>query len=198
MKDKKKTQFSMREIKKLAQDYNKGCKLAEGDYPEEVIEAVVTTAKAFTTLENAIPLKPLTERLRTNTVGDFINVNGVNTIATNRGTPRGFVAAVSDGENVYVGVSYPNKDEKYVIPQVGAAVALERALAARKAKNPELPEVKNADKKQLAHFVKRAMAYFMPDKYSFSRGKTPVDYFDEKLHERQQMLGLKPNTGKKA
>ena len=192
MKDKKKTQFSVGDIKKLAQDYNKGCKfVAESDYPEEVIDAVIATAKAYKTLENAAPLKPLTERLRENPVGAIINVNGVNTIATNRGIPHGFVAAVSDGENVYVGVSYPNKDEKYVLPQVGAAVALERAIEAKEKKDSTIPSVKNQDKKQLTHFVKRAMAYFMPDKYSFSRGKTPVDYFDEKLHERQVMLGFK-------
>ena len=191
MKDKKKTQFSVGDIKKLAQDYNKEIPLAEGDYPEEVIDAVLATAKAYKTLENAAPLKPLTERLRENPVGAIINVNGVNTIATNRGIPHGFVAAVSDGENVYVGVSYPNKDEKYIIPQVGAAVALERAIEAKEKKDSTVPSVKNQDKKQLTHFVKRAMAYFMPDKYSFSRGKTPVDYFDEKLHERQVMLGFK-------
>ena len=191
MKDKKKTQFSVGDIKKLAQDYNKEIPLAEGDYPEEVIDAVLATAKAYKTLENAAPLKPLTERLRENPVGAIINVNGVNTIATNRGIPHGFVAAVSDGENVYVGVSYPNKDEKYIIPQVGAAVALERAIEAKEKKDSTIPSVKNQDKKQLTHFVKRAMAYFMPDKYSFSRGKTPVDYFDEKLHERQVMLGFK-------
>ena len=191
MKDKKKTQFSVGDIKKLAQDYNKGNSLAVDDYPKEVVDAVLATAKAYKTLENAAPLKPLTERLRENPVGAIINVNGVNTIATNRGIPHGFVAAVSDGENVYVGVSYPNKDEKYIIPQVGAAVALERAIEAKEKKDPTIPSVKNQDKKQLTHFVKRAMAYFMPDKYSFSRGKTPVDYFDEKLHERQVMLGFK-------
>ena len=191
MKDKKKTQFSVGDIKKLAQDYNKGISLAVDDYPKEVVDAVLETAKAYKTLENAAPLKPLTERLRENPVGAIINVNGVNTIATNRGIPHGFVAAVSDGENVYVGVSYPNKDEKYIIPQVGAAVALERAIEAKEKKDSTIPSVKNQDKKQLTHFVKRAMAYFMPDKYSFSRGKTPVDYFDEKLHERQVMLGFK-------
>lgn len=191
MKDKKKTQFSVGDIKKLAQEYNKGNSLAVDDYPKEVVDAVLATAKAYKTLENAAPLKPLTERLRENPVGAIINVNGVNTIATNRGIPHGFAAAVSDGENVYVGVSYPNKDEKYIIPQVGAAVALERAIEAKEKKDPTIPSVKNQDKKQLTHFVKRAMAYFMPDKYSFSRGKTPVDYFDEKLHERQVMLGFK-------
>ena len=191
MKDKKKTQFSVGDIKKLAQEYNKGNSLAVDDYPKEVVDAVLATAKAYKTLENAAPLKPLTERLRENPVGAIINVNGVNTIATNRGIPHGFVAAVSDGENVYVGVSYPNKDEKYIIPQVGAAVALERAIEAKEKKDSTVPSVKNQDKKQLTHFVKRAMAYFMPDKYSFSRGKTPVDYFDEKLHERQVMLGFK-------
>lgn len=191
MKDKKRTQFSVGDIKKLAQEYNKGNLLTVDDCPKEVVDAVFATAKAYKTLENAAPLKPLTERLRENPVGAIINVNGVNTIATNRGIPHGFVAAVSDGENVYVGVSYPNKDEKYIIPQVGAAVALERALAAKEKKDPTIPSVKNQDKKQLTHFVKRAMAYFMPDKYSFSRGKTPVDYFDEKLHERQVMLGFK-------
>ena len=191
MKDKKKTQFSVGDIKKLAQDYNKEIPLVVDDYPKEVVDAVLETAKAYKTLENAAPLKPLTERLRENPVGAIINVNGVNTIATNRGIPHGFVAAVSDGENVYVGVSYPNKDEKYIIPQVGAAVALERALAAKEKKDATIPSVKNQDKKQLTHFVKRAMAYFMPEKYSFSRGKTPVDYFDEKLHARQVMLGFK-------
>lgn len=191
MKDKKKTQFSVGDIKKLAQEYNKGNSLAVDDYPKEVVDAVLATAKAYKTLENAAPLKPLTERLRENPVGAIINVNGVNTIATNRGIPHGFAAAVSDGENVYVGVSYPNKDEKYIIPQVGAAVALERAIEAKEKKDSTIPSVKNQDKKQLTHFVKRAMAYFMPDKYSFSRGKTPVDYFDEKLHERQVMLGFK-------
>lgn len=191
MKDKKKTQFSVGDIKKLAQEYNKGNSLAVDDYPKEVVDAVLATAKAYKTLENAAPLKPLTERLRENPVGAIINVNGVNTIATNRGIPHGFVAAVSDGENVYVGVSYPNKDEKYIIPQVGAAVALERAIEAKEKKDSTIPSVKNQDKKQLTHFVKRAMAYFMPDKYSFSRGNTPVDYFDEKLHERQVMLGFK-------
>ena len=191
MKDKKKTQFSVGDIKKLAQEYNKEIPLAVDDYPKEVVDAVLATAKAYKTLENAASLKPLTERLRENPVGAIINVNGVNTIATNRGIPHGFVAAVSDGENVYVGVSYPNKDEKYIIPQVGAAVALERAIEAKEKKDPTIPSVKNQDKKQLTHFVKRAMAYFMPDKYSFSRGKTPVDYFDEKLHERQVMLGFK-------
>lgn len=191
MKDKKKTQFSVGDIKKLAQDYNKEIPLAVDDYPKEVVDAVLETAKAYKTLENAAPLKPLTERLRENPVGAIINVNGVNTIATNRGIPHGFAAAVSDGENVYVGVSYPNKDEKYIIPQVGAAVALERAIEAKEKKDSTIPSVKNQDKKQLTHFVKRAMAYFMPDKYSFSRGKTPVDYFDENLHKRQVMLGFK-------
>lgn len=195
---KTKNVYSLADIKKMAQDVKSGVMLSNS-LPADVINAVNITVEAYNYLEEKLPLKYLTERLRTNTVGDLVtDISGTPFVAMNRGAPRGWVAGVSDGANVYIGTSYPAEDEKFIIPQVGAYLALKRAITNMEAKNPGKAElVHQADKRQVSHFYKRALAYFMPEKFSFSRGTEPVHYFDEELHKRQEMVGFKYKPSKK-
>lgn len=188
---KTKVQFSLKDIKRMAHEVEAGSELL--NLPKDVVESVNLTVEANKYLKEKLPSKYISERLRTNTVGAFVvdSKTGVKSIATTRGRPRGTLAAISDGENVYIGVAYPSNTEKFVVPQIGTYLALKMAFKNLEEKNSTIDFVKGADLRQATHFYKRAQAYFMPDKYSFSRGKTPVDYFDAELHKRQEMLGFK-------
>lgn len=185
-------QYSFKGIKKLAKDLNNGNELPN-DLPKDVVEVVKQTAKSLKFLDEKKSMKFIVERLRPNTVGDILSTkDNQPVIALNRGKPEGFIAAISDGSRVYFGISYfvPN-EEKYVIPCIGEALALERAIDNMKKMMPNYVKMfKKHHKRQIDHFYNRAKAYFMPEKYSYSRGSEPLDYYDKKLHDRQEYAKL--------
>lgn len=197
----KRVQHSFKVMKKWAKEFSK-----TGNYPEikiidktlsisdELKEVIKETAWAMDFLEKHKSEKFIVERLRPNTVGDIINdKSGEPTIALNRGKPEGFIAAISDSKNIYFGVSYSNPSEKYVLPVIGQAIALQRAIENKDKKYPEKISkifLKKHHKKQIEHFFNRSKAYFFPEIFSFSRGSNPLNYYDEKLHNRQEYAKL--------
>jgi len=140
----------------------------------------------------------ISERLRDGYIGKEINESGKVSIQAERGKPFGTVVAIptSDPDNpIALGFSYMSAYERMrgiSYPILGQAVALKRAIAERDKK----PKAKDVDvrpksKDQTEHFTKRAMAYFYPDIYSYSRGQEgkKVVYDDwEEIHERIKIV----------
>lgn len=138
------------------------------------------------------------EKLRDGFVGQVTTQNKLVTQQVSRGDPYGAVVSVPDGKGgIAIGASYFNLDEEdptMIIPIIGERMALERALDNLALGRDGLKEsTHKVSKAQIEHFYKRSLAYWNPDKYSFSRGSEPVqiDNFDE-IHEAQtRILGEK-------
>lgn len=139
----------------------------------------------------------ISERLRDGYIGKEINENGKVSIQAERGKPFGTVVAIptSDPDNpIALGFSYMSAYERLrgiSYPVLGQAIALNRALAARDKKSKDAVGVRPKSKDQTEHFTKRALAYFYPDIYSYSRGQEgkKVVYDDwEEIHERIKIV----------
>lgn len=220
------TQF----IKQSAKAYNDGSLVLDANFnDDEVKEAIKTTAEAYKFMEayvnedgtgNCGDEKSyfISERLRSGYVGAEIVTNNGILLQTERGKPYGTAVAIpTDDENVVIGYSFVGKDEKYSIPVVGLYLAYKRAVEGKEAGkhgfespytvNGETFSLDSNTKQQLKHFEKRALAYFFPEIYSYSRGqkdkKVVYDNYD-KIHARQiAILGkekveaAKPKPSKK-
>lgn len=198
-------------IKESAKAYNEGKLVLDADFNnEEIKEAIRTTAEAYKFMEayvnedgtgNCGDEKSyfISERLRKGYVGAEITTSDGILLQTERGKPYGTAVAIpTDDENVVIGYSFVGKDEKYSIPVVGLYLAYKRAVEGKDAGKHgfENPYVVNDEsfsldsntKQQLKHFEKRALAYFFPEIYSYSRGqkdkKVVYDNYD-KIHARQ-------------
>lgn len=193
----KKTRYSTKEVKRIAEKTQLISEL-DTSLPKDVYDAVVdiVTAKEFLNNHNQ---KYISERLRTAYIGeDCFTSDGTQYIAMNRGKPTGTLVAILDLETneIRFGISLISKDEKYATPIVGLKKAFEKALSG------DCPTfgLDGHERKQFERFKLRAMAYFMPEKFSFSRGTDPVAYPNyEKIHARQMMIkGEKPAPKKKS
>lgn len=139
--------------------------------------------------------KYLCSRLRPGFIGDVVNVNGVQTLQTERGKPYGTVVAIANKMGtVTLGVSYISpQDKDNVYPIVGLAIALKKAIEAR---DEGLEFIKpsylrSKSKSQINYFIKRSLAYFNPNVYSYSRGQEgkKVEYDNyEVIHNRRRMI----------
>lgn len=181
---KKKTRYSTRDIKRIADNV---ANVKTDELPKDVYEAVqdLISAKEFMASHNQ---KFIAERLRTAYIGeDCFTEDGTQYIAMNRGKPTGTLVAVFDSEKkeLVFGISLISDNEKYATPIVGLKRAYERALTG----NNAIFGLDGHERKQFERFKLRAMAYFMPEKYSHSRGTDPVSYPNyEKIHARQVMI----------
>lgn len=131
--------------------------------------------------------KYATEAFRYGYIGKTVtDMYGNTYVQTSRGKHYGYLAAVFDGADIYVGFTYISKSEKYVHPVIGQAIALKRAVENRENKlsieqTKTKPWLRSSDLLQFDHFVNRALRYFQPEVYSHSRGEKPLEQpkFDE-------------------
>lgn len=135
----------------------------------------------------------ISERLRNGFIGELIYCeDGTSYIQSIRGKPFGTIVAIPTNNNVVLGMSYlDSEDMEKAYPIIGLYIALKRALK-RLEKNETGAEkrcIKSKAKKQIIHFEKRALAFFHPDIYSYSRGSNPVHYdnYDE-IHQRRKFI----------
>ena len=115
------------------------------------------------------------------------DANGSEYTQTRRGKPYGYLAAIQDGDKLYVGYTLLSDKEKFPHPIIGQAIALKNAYANKEdgltfedvlkrekqgaGRNPYL---NGESVSMLKHFYDRARRYFFPNKYSFSRGSDPI------------------------
>lgn len=138
--------------------------------------------------------KYVSEAFRYGYIGKTVSdMHGNTYVQTNRGKHYGYLAAVFDGKDIYIGFTYISKNEKYVHPVIGQAIALRRAVENRANKltieqTKEKPWLRSGDSLQFEHFIARALRYFQPDIYSYSRGEKPIkqDLFNE-IHAWQYL-----------
>lgn len=115
------------------------------------------------------------------------DVNGSEYTQTRRGKPYGYLAAIQDGDKLYVGYTLLSDAEKYPHPVIGQAIALRNAYTNKeegltfekvlKRENQGVgrnPYLNGESASMLKHFYDRARRYFFPNKFSFSRGTEPI------------------------
>ena len=139
--------------------------------------------------------KIVCERLRDGFIGELVYTDkGTSFIQTVRGKPYGTIVAISskDVKNIVTGISYLDpEDMDFGHPIVGMAIALRRAIKRKEDGKTGVEKrwVKSKARKQVNHFEKRALSYFIPEVYSYSKGTNPVVYDDFKeIHERRKMI----------
>ena len=174
---------------------------------EEFKEAAERLLKARDFLEDFLKKERYAlDTLRNGYIGKKVStVDGAEFVQITRGAPYGYLAAVFDEKTkkIYGGFTYVSKDEKFVHPVIGQAIALLRAIDARKNDSDiELesnsPYLKNSDKPQWAHFKNRMYRYFRPEEFSHSRGETPMEQEGfEEIHVWQFLLAAKNAKSKK-
>lgn len=174
---------------------------------EEFKDAAVKLLKARDFLEDFLKKERYAlDTLRNGYIGKRVStVDGAEFVQITRGAPYGYLAAVYDEKTkkIYGGFTYVSKDEKFVHPVIGQAIALLRAIDARKNESDiELesnsPYLKNSDKPQWAHFKNRMYRYFRPEEFSHSRGETPMEQESfEEIHVWQFLLAAKNAKSKK-
>lgn len=131
----------------------------------------------------------LVQKLREGYIGKTVySFDGTSYIQSSRSPAYGYVVAIfNKSENkIYYGLSYSHKDESYFDDKYGLDLAIERAW---KNYNMEVedsfsdknnPFIKSKDKAQIYLFKRRAMKFFMPEKYSFS-GSEPLKEDENKF-----------------
>lgn len=135
----------------------------------------------------------ISERLRNGFIGELIHCdNGSSYIQSVRGKPYGTSVALKTDNGVVIGLSYMDtEDLNKGHPIVGLAIALKRAIERKENKENSFDKtkVKSRSRRQIEHFEKRALSYFHPEKYSYSRGTDPVEYKDyDEIHARRRMI----------
>lgn len=124
----------------------------------------------------------LCERLRDGFIGNLItDMNGNRYIQSTRGKPYGTIVSIKTKDGVSIGATYLDSNDKDY-PIIGCYLALKEAIN----NNTVL---RNKAVKQIEHFKKRSLAFFWPEKYSYSRGTEPVKYEDyDVIHKRREMI----------
>lgn len=140
--------------------------------------------------------KYICARLRPGFIGNKVtSSDNTSYIQSERGQPYGTIVAISDGNgNAAIGISYTKDEPKYhPYPVIGQATALANAIHVRDSGQQYIgrANISKEDEGQIQYFYKRALAYFNPDIYSYSRGQedTKVKYenYDE-IHQRRKMI----------
>ncbi len=137
----------------------------------------------------------IAERLRDGFIGELVHAdNGASYIQAVRGKPFGTVVAIKTEDDIVLGMSYMDpEDANKSHPIVGLYIALKRAVDGLNAgyKRAEKRYIKSRAHRQIEHFEKRALAFFHPDVYSYSRGQEgkKVVYEDyDIIHKRRAMI----------
>lgn len=202
--------YTAHDVKVMANNVVAGKEL-DSNLPKDVRDAVLLTAEAIKYLDGIVNKDGngnvevgksvfISERLRPGYIGAEIPSDRGIFLQTERGKPYGTAVAVPTKDSVVIGYSFiDERDLRYATPIVGLYIAYKRAIEGRDngKKGFESPVVlpdgskhslDSNTKAQLTHFEKRALAYFHPDVYSFSRGqegkKVVYDNYD-KIHSRQ-------------
>lgn len=134
----------------------------------------------------------LTERLRDHYIGEIVKSGNTVNIQAVRGKPYGTVVAVPNGKgDIVCGLTYMStEDINSPFPILGVAKALKRALEGRDAgkTRAEISSSREKAKAQIQHFENRALAYFYPEKYSYTKGSEPINTYDAELQKRRLMI----------
>lgn len=136
----------------------------------------------------------VSERLRDGYIGKETKQGSGTVIQSVRGKPYGTIIAIPtkgvDGsDSIVTGISYlDNEDRSF--PVLGQYIALKRALDGKKDKKifSEIKYVKPKARLQITRFEKRALIYFYPDKYSYTRGSDPISCYDAELQKRRLFI----------
>ena len=213
-----KLQYTATKVKKMADAVVAGGEIP-ADLPDEVREAVQRTVDAIKTM--APYTNPdgtgkkidgvvtyVSERLRPGYIGAEVTSANGRYIQMERGKPYGTLVAIPTDDSVVIGYSFIDEaDAKYAVPIVGLYLAFKRAVegktAGKHGYEPLINGIYDLDantKAQLKHFEKRALAYFHPDVFSYSRGqegkKVVYENYD-KIHAMQLAI-LGPEKMEKA
>lgn len=164
------------------------------DMPKEMYKIVSDTILATIYIEKFAP-KHVTERVRNGYVGKEIIKDGVTYYQHEKGQPFGSLVSISDEKGgVSIGVDILSKSDN-VTPRI-----LSEYRAVRDAENRlkehgggvyiyRKDEPEHEINTQLDHFYMRSLAYWNPEKYSYSRGSVPVNYKNfDKIHEFQEKV----------
>jgi hypothetical protein len=146
-----------------------GCTQYDYTFAKEVIQS-----ELFVENYKANGNKYLCARLRPGFIGNEISLDdGTSYIQSRRGRPYGSIVAIPNEKGtVTLGISYL-KDEprNHPYPIIGLARALKDAVYRRCNNLEGFPQIKNNENSQIEYFYNRALSYFNPEKYSYSRGK---------------------------
>lgn len=165
--------------------------VVQGDVSKEVKDAIRELIIAYLYLDKC-GIKHVTERLRPGFIGMEIKGKYTVTHQVVRGAPYGTMVSIPglNGKST-VGISYYDEIGRFATPIRSEYIALKRALLnkERGINGTDKESLRKESKSQFEHFYKRSLAYWNPDKYSYSRGTEPVDYENfDKIHENQTKI----------
>lgn len=165
--------------------------IVQGDVSKEVKDAIRGLIIAYLYLDKC-GIKHVTERLRPGFIGMETKDTYTVTQQVSRGAPYGTLVSIPglNGKST-VGISYYDEIGRFATPIRSEYIALKKALLnkERGINGTDKESLRKESKSQFEHFYKRSLAYWNPDKYSYSRGTEPVEYENfDKIHENQTKI----------
>lgn len=165
--------------------------VVQGDVSKEVKDAIRGLIIAYLYLDKC-GIKHVTERLRPGFIGMETKDTYTVTQQVTRGAPYGTLVSIPslNGKST-VGISYYDEIGRFATPIRSEYIALKKALLnkERGINGTDKESLRKEAKSQFEHFYKRSLAYWNPDKYSYSRGTEPVEYENfDKIHENQTKI----------
>lgn len=165
--------------------------IVQGDVSKEVKDAIRGLIIAYLYLDKC-GIKHVTERLRPGFIGMETKDTYTVTQQVTRGAPYGTLVSIPglNGKST-VGISYYDEIGRFATPIRSEYIALKKALLnkERGINGTDKESLRKEAKSQFEHFYKRSLAYWNPDKYSYSRGTEPVEYENfDKIHENQTKI----------
>jgi hypothetical protein len=165
--------------------------VVQGDVSKEVKDAIRGLIIAYLYLDKC-GIKHVTERLRPGFIGMETKDTYTVTQQVSRGAPYGTLVSIPglNGKST-VGISYYDEIGRFATPIRSEYIALKKALLnkERGINGTDKESLRKEAKSQFEHFYKRSLAYWNPDKYSYSRGSEPVEYENfDKIHENQTKI----------
>lgn len=165
--------------------------IVQGDVSKEVKDAIRGLIIAYLYLDKC-GIKHVTERLRPGFIGMETKDTYTVTQQVTRGAPYGTLVSIPglNGKST-VGISYYDEIGRFATPIRSEYIALKKALLnkERGINGTDKESLRKESKSQFEHFYKRSLAYWNPDKYSYSRGTEPVEYENfDKIHENQTKI----------
>lgn len=165
--------------------------VVQGDVSKEVKDAIRGLIIAYLYLDKC-GIKHVTERLRPGFIGMETKDTYTVTQQVSRGAPYGTLVSIPglNGKST-IGISYYDEIGRFATPIRSEYIALKKALLNKEQgiNGTDKESLRNESKSQFEHFYKRSLAYWNPDKYSYSRGTEPVEYENfDKIHENQTKI----------
>lgn len=165
--------------------------VVQGDVSKEVKDAIRGLIIAHLYLDKC-GIKHVTERLRPGFIGMETKDTYTVTQQVSRGAPYGTLVSIPglNGKST-IGISYYDEIGRFATPIRSEYIALKKALLNKEQgiNGTDKESLRNESKSQFEHFYKRSLAYWNPDKYSYSRGTEPVEYENfDKIHENQTKI----------